>query len=54
MDILVAIKGRKSIRGFKADPVPKEKIKDILAAAVRAPSAINTQPGNLLFLPAAF
>jgi nitroreductase len=44
MDILAAIKTRKSIRGFKPDPVPKEIIKNILDIAVHAPSAVNTQP----------
>jgi len=42
MDILEAIRGRKSIRGFKQEPVPKEKIREILEIATRAPSAMNT------------
>lgn len=50
MDILQAIKGRKSVRGFKPDPVPQEIIKNILAAAVRAPSAMNTQPWEFTVL----
>jgi len=44
MDIIDAIKGRKSIRGFKPDPVPKEIIREILEIAKWAPSAMNTQP----------
>ncbi|MDY6968055.1 MAG: nitroreductase [Spirochaetota bacterium] len=44
MDIIEAIKKRKSIRDFKSDPVPKEIIKEILEIASRAPSAMNTQP----------
>ena len=44
MDILEAITARKSIRGFKPDPVPKEVIAEILTAARRAPSSVNTQP----------
>ena len=44
MDILEAIRTRKSIRGFKPDPVPKEVIAEVLSAARRAPSSVNTQP----------
>jgi nitroreductase len=44
MDILDAIRKRKSIRGYKADPVPKGVIREILEIASRAPSAMNTQP----------
>ncbi len=47
MDIYDAIYNRKSIRGFKPDPVPKEVIKDVLQAGVQAPSAMNTQPWEL-------
>jgi nitroreductase len=44
MDIIEAIQSRKSIRGFKSDPVEKSVIREILDIAVRAPSAMNTQP----------
>jgi nitroreductase len=44
MDIIEAIQSRKSIRGFKPDPVEKSIIREILEIAVRAPSAMNTQP----------
>jgi nitroreductase len=44
MDILDAIKARKSIRGYKTDPVPKAVIRQILKIAGQAPSAMNTQP----------
>lgn len=44
MDLLKAIKERKSIRAFKSDPVPREKIEEILRSATNAPSAINLQP----------
>jgi len=44
VDIIEAIKLRKSIRGYKTDPVPKEIIKEILEIATRAPSSMNTQP----------
>ena len=38
--------GRRSIRGYKKDPVPKALIKEVLALAMRAPSSMNTQPWN--------
>jgi nitroreductase len=44
MDLIEAIKSRKSIRGYKSDPVPKEVLKEILEIASRAPSGMNTQP----------
>jgi len=44
MDLFKAIKERKSYRAFKPDPVPKEKIEEILRLAIHAPSAINLQP----------
>jgi nitroreductase len=36
--------GRRSIRGFKPDPVPKALIQEVLSLAIRAPSSYNTQP----------
>ncbi|MBI2831022.1 MAG: nitroreductase [Chloroflexi bacterium] len=44
MDIIETVRLRKSIRGYKPDPVPKEVIAEILEVAKRAPSAMNTQP----------
>lgn len=44
MDVVEAIRTRKSIRGFKPDPVPKEVLREILEIAVRAPSGVNSQP----------
>ena len=44
MNILEAVRGRKSIRGYKPDPVPAEVLREILEAAGRAPSTMNTQP----------
>ena len=38
--------GRRSIRGYKPDPVPKSVIKEVIALALRAPSSLNTQPWN--------
>lgn len=47
MDIVEAIKARKSIRGYKKDPVPVETIIEILKVATRAPSGSNIQPWNI-------
>jgi len=44
LDVIEAIITRKSIRGFKKDPVSKETIHKILDAAIRTPSGMNTQP----------
>lgn len=38
------IQGRRSIRGYKSEPVPKALVEEILALAMRAPSSMNTQP----------
>jgi nitroreductase len=35
---------RRSIRGYKPDPVPREVIEEIVTLAKRAPSSMNTQP----------
>src|SRR5437016_13587522 len=40
------ILGRRSIRGYKPDPVPKTLIAEIIGLAMRAPSSLNTQPWN--------
>jgi nitroreductase len=44
MEVIKAIKERKSIRAFKADPVPLDLLKKIIEQALRAPSWANTQP----------
>jgi nitroreductase len=40
------ILGRRSIRGYKPDPVPKALIREVIEMAMRAPSSLNTQPWN--------
>ena len=40
------ILGRRSIRGYKPDPVPRALIEEIIGLAMRAPSSMNTQPWN--------
>ena len=44
MDLVEAIKARKSIRGYQPDPVPKNVLEEILEIAIHAPSSMNTQP----------
>lgn len=44
MNIIEAIRTRKSIRNFTADPVPQHILRKIIEVAVRAPSAENSQP----------
>jgi len=44
MNIIDGISKRKSIRGFKTQPVPQTMVREILEIASRAPSAMNTQP----------
>ena len=50
MDITEAIRSRKSIRGFKTDPVSREVLEKILQTACRAPSTMNTQPWEFLVI----
>ena len=50
MDLLKAMNERKSIRAFKADPIPKEMIKEILRLTIQAPSAINLQPWEFIIV----
>ncbi|MFT5889621.1 MAG: nitroreductase [Zhongshania sp.] len=44
MNVSDALKARRSIRGFKPDPVAPELLEKIFSAATLAPSNCNTQP----------
>jgi nitroreductase len=44
MDVLEAIKGRRSIRAFKSQNIPEEIVEKLIEAARWAPSAGNIQP----------
>lgn len=48
MDVSEAIKRRRSIRRFKPDPIPEEKIRLLLESARLAPSGTNTQPWRFI------
>lgn len=47
MQLDQAMRERRSIRGFKKDPVPRKLLEDIIEIANRAPSSMNTQPWHL-------
>ena len=47
MDVLEAIRTRKSIRAFTDRPVPEETVREILEISQRAPSGTNTQPWHV-------
>ena len=44
MEFEEVIRGRRSIRGYKEDPVPKKVIQEVMEQPNRAPSSMNTQP----------
>jgi nitroreductase len=50
MELIEAIRQRKSIRAFKNKKVSKDIIMEILNIACRAPSAMNTQPWEFVVL----
>src|SRR5580704_4462269 len=47
MDFEALVKTRRSVRGFKAEPVPRAVIEEIIEVAKRAPSSMNTQPWHV-------
>ncbi len=49
MTILDVIKGRRTIKKFKADPIPEEKILKWFEAASVAPNHRMTEPWEILF-----
>lgn len=53
MDIIEGILSRKSIRGFKPDPVPKELLRRVLEVGLRSPSAENGQPWEITVITGA-
>ena len=50
MDFQEVIKKRRSIRGYKPDPIPKEIVGKLAEAVSLAPSACNLQPVKILFV----
>ena len=47
MDFETLVRTRRSVRGYKSDPVPREVIEEIIDVAKRAPSSMNTQPWHV-------
>jgi nitroreductase len=50
MDVLEAIKGRRSIRAFKSKNVSQETVEKLIDAAIYAPSAGNIQPWEFVII----
>ncbi len=50
METLKSILTRRSIRSYKHEKIPQEKIDKILEAAMYAPSAMNYQPWHFIVL----
>jgi len=44
LDVYEAVDSRRAVRAFSNEPVPKEVLERVLAAATRAPSSANLQP----------
>ena len=44
MELLEAIDGRMSVREYTEEPVDNEVLRELIEAAIKAPSAINQQP----------
>ena len=47
MELDQAMRERRSIRGFRREPVPRALLEEVIALANRAPSSMNTQPWHL-------
>ncbi len=50
MDAMEAILSRRSIRRYTGEPVPEELIRELLEAAMSAPSASNEQPWQFVII----
>ena len=50
MELLEAMKARRSIRKFKADPIPEALVTQLIQAAQLAPSGSNIQPTRFIVI----
>lgn len=50
MDVLTAIKNRRSVRSYSSRPIPPEVLEHIRQALHLAPSACNFQPWHFIFV----
>ena len=48
LSVKEAILTRRSIRKFKPEPIPREKLEEILSLALKAPSSNNLQPWRVV------
>ncbi len=48
MDVLEAIKTRRSVRQYKKDPVPQDLLQQVLEAGRLSPSGSNSQPWDFI------
>ena len=53
MEFDTLVRSRRSVRGYKKDPIPRQLIEEILAQAKVAPSSMNTQPWHVHVLTGA-
>jgi nitroreductase len=44
MDLREAIYSRRAVREYTAEPVDEKTIRELIGAAIQAPSAVNQQP----------
>ncbi len=50
MDVIEAIHTRRSVRSYEDRPVPMDVVRELLAAAMSAPSAGNAQPWQFVLI----
>lgn len=50
MQVHEAIKNRRSVRGYKSDPIPEQSLRKVLEAARLAPSAHNDQDWKFVII----
>ena len=50
MELMQAIRERRSVRTFRSDPVTPELLNEILEAATWAPSHFNAQPWEFILV----
>jgi nitroreductase len=53
MEFETLVHSRRSVRGYKPDPVPRQLIEEIIDLAKAAPSSMNTQPWHIHVLTGA-
>lgn len=49
-EVICAIEGRRSIRNYRTDPVPEEKLEAVVKAGLMAPSAMNQQSWHFVVI----